>query len=194
MSKKSTLLTCLAALLVLSSTAFATKAGAQPGEYDVWVDGDVSPDNPLVYPYYGEDGGGRSKPVNVSFQDLDLDLSYFEDALSGGASCFGDAHAGDLGTPMILSEERDESAPALVRYWFRGFGTGYPDDTREIAYQLAMSGAFNGPWRPESGGTSTALALTGWEMRIEGKKHKRIACTGDGSFPNGVTVTVLRTN
>ena len=163
--------------------------GDDGGTYFVTVSGDVS----STTIFTGKDGGGRSKPVKVYFQFLDLDLSFFSDFFKnvGGENCFGynTPLDGNL-TAMLISQEKDGSA--IVGYWFTGFG----DDgtTTEINYLLWMFGEFDEDnWPPAETGDETTVNLTSWEMTTESKKNKNISCTGSGDFDDGTTIKVERT-
>ncbi len=177
--------------------------------YDVTVSDDLSPKGGSLQIYEGTDGGGKSKPVNVAFQFLNLDLSFFveefdrpDDGEDRGTSCFAEApHDGHNASSMTISQEKD--GMAIVKYHFKGFGDdGTVDvdgnvvvDGTEVGYLLEMfDGTFEGDdWRPATEGEITTATLTSWEMSINGTGGVRnIACIGEGSF--NVVIPVLRTN
>jgi len=175
--------------------------------YDVTVSGDLFPKDGSLQIYEGTDGGGRSKPVNVPFQFLNLDLSFFVDEFDlrdvgedRGTSCFAAAPVdGHNASSMTISQEKD--GMAIVKYHFKGFGDDETVDNpgnvvvagTEVGYLLEMfDGAFDNEWRPSSGVTTTAT-LTKWEMSINGTGGVRnIACTGEGVFTDdpGQTIEV----
>ncbi len=172
--------------------------GSNDGLYEVTVGldangdpiGELYPKAGSVQVYEGEDAGGSSKPVQVYFQFLDLDLSYFANHFGpSGANCFGAAPiAGEL-TALVISEEGDGSA--LARYWFTAYGH---DGVTEVKYQLLMWGDFTGTWRPAATGDSTTVNLGMWQLKIEQRRHKNIACRVGYDFDEGVTIEVGRTN
>ena len=161
--------------------------GDDGGTYFVTVSGDVS----STTIFTGKDGGGRSKPVNVYFQFIDLDLTFFSnEKIDDDENCFAGAPLEGNLTAMTISQEKDGSA--IVGYWFTGFGD---DATKtEINYLLWMFGEFHGNWPPaETGDKTTFVDLTSWEMTTESKKNKNISCTGSGDFDDGTTIKVERT-
>jgi hypothetical protein len=97
-----------------------------------------------------------SKPVDVSFQYIDLDLGFFYDKFGSGRgiNCFYNAPVQGKLTAMGVSKEKDKTAYAA--YWFSGFGA---DSTTEVSYMLEMSGAFVGKWRPDSTTTARDVAI-----------------------------------
>ena len=157
------------------------------GIYDVTVSDSLISSSTFT----GHDGGGRSKPVNVSFQFIDLDLSFFSgkfgmlDSDDRGMQCFttGAPFAGNL-TAMTISQEKDGNA--FVQYYF----TGRADDgTTEVNYLLEMFGIFDFAWRPV--GITTTAMVTSWEMSINGTGGVRnIACKGSGSAPFSTNIGV----
>ena len=162
-----------------------------PGStYDVTMTGDLSFIDPPLY--VGTDGGGRSKPVNVGFQVIKIDMSFFDDkfGLGRGEKCFAEAPVEGMNTIAItISQEKDLSAS--LRYWF----TAHGDDGTVINYLLEMFDGFFVPfdgWRPAPT-NSTTTTFTSWEMSMNSGGKKKIACTGTGNFSSGVQVTVLNT-
>ena len=85
------------------------------------------------------------------------------------------------GTTTQLDEHSDGTP--YVQIWFRGFGKVLGDPT-EFFYWIKLFGTMDvvGSWPPEGASDSTVMTLTSWEMGIEKKKHKGIACTGTGVF------------
>jgi hypothetical protein len=153
------------------------------GEYGVTVTGEVSSGG---FSYTGRDGGGKSKPVDVSFQFMSLGLSFFEGVFdSSGCFKIGVPVEGDLTSMSILEDKEGNS---VVQYWFTGYGDDGLDT--KVSYRLAMFGSFNNEWRPT---TTTKAILTSWKMNIEGGgSARKIACLGDGELDASVEVT--RTN
>ncbi len=157
--------------------------------YNVTV---LGPDVPLKdtsMPFTGNDGGGRSKPVNnVIFQFIDLDLSFFSDPIESTGNdpidptgnCFAGAPV--IFTSMTISQEKDGSP--IVQYWFTGFGNDVTGT--KVDYLLEMFGGtedINGKWRPTMDSPLTVVDLRSWEMSINGKLE--IACIGEGNFTGG---------
>ena len=166
--------------------------------YDVTMMGDLNFD---ALSYEGLDGGGKSKPVNLDFQPIEIGLvAFFEDeAVHFGReideiiSCFGDAPL--MGNTIAITISQEKGGKASLNYWFTGRGadgTTSGADGTPIRYLLEMRDAeFVGEWRP-SLSEPTVATFVSWEMSIDGNKNHKIACTGSGSFYS-VTVEVTNT-
>lgn len=135
--------------------------------------------------YVGTDGGGRSKPVNIGFQDIKIDMSFFFDKFDDqpeqpesqrGKACFEPAPVVGMNTIAITISQEKGGSPSL-HYWFTAVGA---DKETVINYLLELfddtAGAmFMGEWRPAPDETSpipTTATFTGWEMSMNsgGKK------------------------
>ena len=167
--------------------------GAQGGGlYDVTVLGPDVSQGDILMPFTGHDGGGRSKPVNVGFQFINLDLSFFFNKFDNrGMDCFNGAPVDDMDdstdvtpTSMTISQEKDGSP--IVQYWFTGYGD---NGTTEVRYLLEMFGGtmdILDPWRPV--GETTTVHLTSWEISING--NNEFACTSSGPAEFSTTIDV----
>ncbi len=157
--------------------------------------------------YVGTDGGGKSKPVHVNFQDAIIDLSFFFDKFGEnqvgeqrGEACFAAAPVVGMNTIAItILQEKDGTA--TLHYWFTSYGDDFDaeDGTgTEIDYLLELfDGTFVGaPWRPdEFADQETTAIFEKWDMSMNSGKNK-IACTETGPEPLEdfhVEVTVLNT-
>ncbi len=131
----------------------------------------------------------------------DLDLTYFQyetfKTPGAGAVCFSEGIYYDI--PLVVVEEDDGTAWARTHFY--AFTN---DGTSEMNYQLDMFGTFDddpdlpsegdGVWPPQRNGT-TWVHLDSWELFTWGRgKLRKISCTGSGTFFNGVTIKVTRTD
>ena len=173
--------------------------------YDVTMTGDLFFIPPFAddgYPdpgqvYVGSDGGGRSKPVNLGFQGITLDMSFFFENTQFGAkgiTCFTAAPVDGMNTIAITISKEKDGTPSL-RYWF----TGHGDDGTEVNYLLELfredDETFEGDWRPAPGpepDNTTTAEFTNWDMSMNSGGNKAFACTGNGGVD--VTVKVMNTS
>ncbi len=167
-------------------------AGGGPtnkARYDVTVFDDLSTVDPITnlpISYVGRDGGGKSKPVSVGFQVIDMGLvSFFYNKFDKfvdqgrGTKCFGNAPV--VGNTISLSIYEEKDGSAYGTHWFTGH---LEDGITEITYLLEMlneegNGFEGAAWRPTNGMTTLAT-FTSWEMSING--NNELACTGAGDF------------
>ncbi len=128
---------------------------------------------------------------SVPINPMTLNIAYFQTALADGGNCFS---AGTYTGPLqIKGDKNDASDHAQAYFYFYATGA---DGVTEIKYWVGMSGTFSDATNfPPALGSQTTATMTTWEMAVGGgKRDRKIACTGEGTFNTGVTILVERIN